>query len=114
MNTKIPKSPPFSFDLTPPTDLPVFPNPVTYLTSKAREVLTALYHTDPRPPAAELTDEQKWAILFSHGLMRWNHVTHKFESTHPVGIADDGNGGYIVGHDASRPLPRPSSFQPLQ
>ena len=49
--------PPFFFDLTSPTDLPVFPNPVTYLTSKAREVLTALYHTDPRPPASDLTDE---------------------------------------------------------
>jgi hypothetical protein len=97
--------PPFSFDLTPPTHLPKLPDPATYLREKSNQILTDLYRTNPRPPASSLTDEQKWAILFRHGLMRYDFHTKTFVSTHPVGIADDGNGGYIVGHDPSRPQP---------
>lgn len=49
-----------------------------------------------KPLAADLTEYQKWALLMSAGLMSYDITTKKFESISPVGIADDGNGGYLI------------------
>lgn len=46
-------------------------------------------------PAAELTDEQKCAIFTLAGFMKFENG--RMASIRPVGIADDGNGGYFVG-----------------
>lgn len=89
----------FKFDLAPPTDLPKIPDITSYIYGKVREIVKEIELT--RPAAADLTEAQKWAILMIKGLMKWDTTSHKFISTMPVGIADDGNGGYIIGSYAS-------------
>jgi hypothetical protein len=46
-------------------------------------------------PAAELTEKQKAAIYLLAGFLKYENG--KMVSIRPVGIADNGRGGYIVG-----------------
>lgn len=52
-------------------------------------------------PAADLTEEQKCALFTLAGFMKYEDG--KMVSIRPVGIADDGRGGYIVGITAPPP-----------
>lgn len=46
-------------------------------------------------PAAELTNEQKVALFTLAGFMKFEDG--RLKSIRPVGIVDDGNGGYLLG-----------------
>ena len=76
------------------------PDPMAFVREQAMQTLDDLKTC--RVPAADLTEYQKFAILFLAGLMKWDGENGKFVSIHPVGIADRGDGGYIIGSDPSR------------
>lgn len=82
---------------TPEADALDLPNPQEiaeiYIFAPARKICEDLIGKNI--PAAELTEKQKAAIFLLCGYMRYEDG--KMVSIRPVGIADSGDGKYIVG-----------------
>ena len=74
-------------------DIPKFPDVATMILDNARKVASDI--EGKNIPAADLTNEQKGAIFLLAGFMKYEDG--KMVSIRPVGITDDGRGGYIVG-----------------
>lgn len=76
-----------------PKHIPKMPDIWEMIQSEARATVAMLEGLGI--PAADLTNEQKGAIFTLAGVMKYENG--KMVSVRPVGIADDGKGGYIVG-----------------
>ncbi len=74
-------------------DIPKMPSVEDLISETARRIVREL--EGKNIPAAELTDEQKCAIFTLAGYMKFENG--RMVSIRPVGIADDGKGGYFVG-----------------